>query len=208
MEDLSREEMYKKLKEKNLLYKGKYLFLDKESQTQPYWYVEDLSQDKGFDDNVLISFDKKTIINLWSDYDKITDEQVKIIEKDFPFHVSRLKYLRKKFKANKSEKVSLIFKIEHVDWGLKCYGEWDNTKYSIYDDMSMKIVKDYTTRKYTMKTILSRNDYNKINKLMEDIDKIDENVDACDGDAWSFKYYEDGKIYKKRKLDYILTLNH
>lgn len=38
---------------------------------------------------------------------------------------------------------------------------------------------------------------------MENIDLIDEDVVACDGDAWEFIYYKNNTIYKKREMDYI-----
>jgi len=61
----------------------------------PYEYVfhKDHKDDKvysvthiGYRGEVLFSFDKKTILNLWTDYpDKFTDEQKAIFDKEQPF---------------------------------------------------------------------------------------------------------------------------
>lgn len=52
----------------------------KENKNDIIWSV--LTGKKG---PILISFDKKTIYNLWTDYGKLTSEQKAIIKEEMPF---------------------------------------------------------------------------------------------------------------------------
>lgn len=52
----------------------------KESQNSEIWLIDDLDEIGQF----LFSFDKKTIYNFWTDYDKLSDEQKAIFNKEFP----------------------------------------------------------------------------------------------------------------------------
>ena len=55
-------------------------------ETDNVWLV-DQDDDMG---KWLFSFDKKTIYNFWTDYDKLTAEQKAIFDKDFP-EIAKLK---------------------------------------------------------------------------------------------------------------------
>ena len=52
----------------------------KESENSEIWLIDDLDEIGQF----LFSFDKKTIYNFWTDYDKLSDEQKAIFDKEFP----------------------------------------------------------------------------------------------------------------------------
>lgn len=52
----------------------------KESENSEIWRIDDLDEIGQF----LFSFDKKTIYNFWTDYDKLSDEQKAIFNKEFP----------------------------------------------------------------------------------------------------------------------------
>lgn len=52
----------------------------KESENSEIWCIDDLDEIGQF----LFSFDKKTIYNFWTDYDKLSDEQKAIFNKEFP----------------------------------------------------------------------------------------------------------------------------
>lgn len=52
----------------------------KESENSEIWLIDDLDEIGQF----LFSFDKKTIYNFWTDYDKLSDEQKAIFNKEFP----------------------------------------------------------------------------------------------------------------------------
>ena len=52
----------------------------KESENSEIWLIDDLDEIGPF----LFSFDKKTIYNFWTDYDKLSDEQKAIFNKEFP----------------------------------------------------------------------------------------------------------------------------
>ena len=52
----------------------------KESENSEIWLIDDLDEIGSF----LFSFDKKTIYNFWTDYDKLSDEQKAIFNKEFP----------------------------------------------------------------------------------------------------------------------------
>ena len=52
----------------------------KESENSEIWLIDDLDEIGQF----LFSFDKKTIYNFWTAYDKLSDEQKAIFNKEFP----------------------------------------------------------------------------------------------------------------------------
>lgn len=53
----------------------------KENENSKIWLIDDLDGSFG---PFLFSFDKKTIYNFWSDYDKLTPEQKAIFNEEFP----------------------------------------------------------------------------------------------------------------------------
>ncbi|MBQ5333641.1 MAG: hypothetical protein J6K92_10370 [Oscillospiraceae bacterium] len=52
----------------------------KETEKSKIWRVDDINQIGKF----LFSFDKKTVYNFWTDYEKLTPEQKQIFDKEFP----------------------------------------------------------------------------------------------------------------------------
>lgn len=98
-----------------------------------------------------------------------------------------------------------IFVITNENWGLTNINDCGETKYIIYDDLSVSVIKTYINNINVRIDNLHITDeqFKKIEKNMENIDLIDEDVVACDGDAWEFIYYKNNTIYKKREMDYI-----
>ena len=98
-----------------------------------------------------------------------------------------------------------IFVITNENWGLINMNDCGETKYIIYDDLSVSVIKTYINNINVRIDNLHITDeqFKKIEKNMENIDLIDEDVVACDGDAWEFIYYKNNTIYKKREMDYI-----
>ena len=58
---------------------SKYIFY-KEKNGAKIWQVETSQEGP-----ILISFDKKTVYNLWTDYGKLTAEQKAILKEEMPF---------------------------------------------------------------------------------------------------------------------------
>lgn len=52
----------------------------KESENSQIWRVDNLDEMGQF----LFSFDRKTVYNFWTDYDKLTPEQKAVFDKEFP----------------------------------------------------------------------------------------------------------------------------
>ena len=52
----------------------------KDEPASRIWRIDDLDRNGTF----LFSFDKKTILNFWEDYNKLTPEQKAIFDKEFP----------------------------------------------------------------------------------------------------------------------------
>lgn len=56
------------------------MIFEKYNETDLIYWVDDESDTEG---PILFSFDKKQIFNFWTDYpDKLTDEQIKIFQKE------------------------------------------------------------------------------------------------------------------------------
>lgn len=58
---------------------SKYIFY-KEKKDAKIWQVETSQEGP-----ILISFDKKKVYNLWTDYGKLTTEQKEILKEEMPF---------------------------------------------------------------------------------------------------------------------------
>ena len=52
----------------------------KETENSQIWRIDNLDEVGQF----LFSFDKKTVLNFWKDYDKLSPEQKAIFDKEFP----------------------------------------------------------------------------------------------------------------------------
>ena len=107
---------------------------------------------------------------------------------------------------------NLIFEINHDNWDLLYDGCWESTNFKIYDDLSIEIKDNYCgdeTIKIPdfIKNLepekIDKKDLDSLIKLVDKAKKINVRIDACDGEAWEFIYYNDNKMIWKRELDYI-----
>ena len=104
-----------------------------------------------------------------------------------------------------------VFEISHYNFGVMGPHDWNHTIWEIYEDHSI-VKKDYyngefgiaeeaTERKCNM--IIKDNDFYELKKLFELAKTIEDTVDACDGDAWGFSYYENNNLVWSRDVSYI-----
>lgn len=101
-----------------------------------------------------------------------------------------------------------IFEISSHNFGEICTpGGWVKTNIIIYDDFTVDIIDYY--REFSgldekiKNTIIDENTFNQIKEIMEHLDEYMNNIDACDGTTWEYKYYKNNEIYKQRKLGYM-----
>lgn len=69
--------------------------------------------------------------------------------------------------------------------------------------MSAESIEKYGDNYFNYNHILTSKKYLQLTKLIKKAEKIKTKVDACDGEAWEFISYVDGKVIWKRDLDYI-----
>ena len=97
-----------------------------------------------------------------------------------------------------------MFEISHYNFETISSGDWQKTIYKIYDNKKIDIINEYVNKNKIKKiSIIIQEDYDRLNELMNKAVHITEKVKAYDGDAWSFIYYKNDKIYWQRKVDYI-----
>ena len=101
-------------------------------------------------------------------------------------------------------------KVIHQNWGLMGMGDWNNTEWNIYNDLSVEIKIKYNpldiegfNDTVTAEMKISIYQYNEIVRQLNLSKKEEWFVDGCDGDAWKFIQYEDNKEVWKRELGYI-----
>lgn len=101
-------------------------------------------------------------------------------------------------------------KVIHQNWSLMGMGEWNNTEWNIYNDLSVEIKVKYNPidieefdDTVTAEMKISIDKYNEIVKQLELSKKEEIFVDGCDGDAWEFIQYNDNSEIWKRELGYI-----
>ena len=113
-------------------------------------------------------------------------------------------------KDNESLK-NKVFEISHYNFGVMGPHDWNHTIWEIYEEHSM-VKKDYYNSEYGMAEELTEskcnitindNDFYELKKLFEIAKTVDDKVDACDGDAWGFLYYENNNIVWSRDVSYI-----
>lgn len=111
---------------------------------------------------------------------------------------------------------NIVFKLIHHNWSLMKLGSWNNTQWFIYEDNTYEKIEYYNSE------IDMRNDYiekshttykltdeemarimNRIRELIPRAKIEDKDIGGCDGTAWSFAYYENGKAIWERKTNYI-----
>ena len=101
-------------------------------------------------------------------------------------------------------------KVIHQNWGLMGMGDWNNTEWNIYNDLSVEIKIKYNpldiegfNDTVTAEMKISIYQYNEIVRQLNLSKKEEWFVDGCDGDAWELIQYEDNKEVWKRELGYI-----
>ena len=101
---------------------------------------------------------------------------------------------------------NIIFKLIHQNWGMTCPGMWNNTQWILYDDLCVVKQEDYNEKvsnSLHQKISITNEEFVEIKKLIEESKQYEIKVEACDGDAWEFIYYDNTKVIWKRELDYI-----
>lgn len=105
----------------------------------------------------------------------------------------------------------IILKAIERNWGLIGPGDWDKHSWKINDDgwyqykeSYRSMGEDYLTEipDVVEEDVLSPEQMKRLKAAM-DRDWPDNKTDACDGTAWEFKLYDNGKIIKHRDLGYI-----
>lgn len=78
-------------------YNSSDFIFSKDNSKDRIWQLEPKDPDKEQMGPMLISFDRKNILNLWTDYpDKFTPEQIEIFKEEMPFWYGFLKDRLKK----------------------------------------------------------------------------------------------------------------
>lgn len=104
---------------------------------------------------------------------------------------------------------NLVFKVEHSNWGVMGPGDWNNTEWTIYDDLTVDIKVLYkpkldgidNSRYYSCK--LEKSIYENLVQKIEEAKLITDVVYACDGSAWEYIQYQNGNEIWKRDNGYI-----
>lgn len=98
------------------------------------------------------------------------------------------------------EKEGLMFSANQFCWGLVDGSEdyWDSITFNVFFDGTIRIHDEYNLSGiFTMETTISDDDYEDLYLFAANAAKTNEfadiNVDACDGDGWSFIFVEDGE---------------
>ncbi len=104
----------------------------------------------------------------------------------------------------------LILKATEYNWGLIGPGDWEKHSWKINDDGWYQYKESYRNvteeipeiPTITAEGVLTKEQIEKLKGLVSE-DWSEEKTDACDGTAWEFKMYQDGKVIKHRDLGYI-----
>ena len=104
----------------------------------------------------------------------------------------------------------LKLKIIHQNWSLMGMGDWNNTEWNIYNDLTVKIKVKYNPiedekidEDIVFEKRISIDNYNEILKQINLSKEDNSFVDGCDGDAWELIQYDDNNEIWKRELGYI-----
>ena len=106
--------------------------------------------------------------------------------------------------------------ITRHNWGLMGPGAWDNTKWEIFDDLSVVKTDEYLdvekprqnpNKKEASNHTISQEDFNVLMDNIALAKKMNEVVEASDGEAWTFvEYNDDDSIKWVRETGYIYGL--
>jgi len=130
-----------------------------------------------------------------------------------------------------NNKKNVIFELQSHNWGMKRPGSWDKTTWYVLDDYTVQEKVDYIpsplpssyeysfgaepysnisdkqAEKYFDRIYsLSKDEIERFNQLIDMARNNTEKVDANDGTAWKFICYKDNKVFWKRPLGYIYTI--
>lgn len=102
----------------------------------------------------------------------------------------------------------LVLYVKHSNWGMMGPGDWNNTEWKIYSDLSVKVKVSYNFSKGEEKKEeynfnLKDKDYERILTEIETAKDNEIIVDGCDGSAWEYIQYENGNEIWKRDTGYI-----
>ena len=102
----------------------------------------------------------------------------------------------------------LVLYVKHSNWGMMGPGDWNNTEWKIYRDLTVGIKITYNFSKGEEKIEeynfnLKSKDYESILQELEFAKENEVKVDGCDGSAWEYVQYEDSKEVWKREIGYI-----
>lgn len=105
---------------------------------------------------------------------------------------------------------TIILLAENHNWGLKKQDDWDKTTYTLYDSGKLFIDMYYVHEPVIERSaIITEGNMSIIKDTIKELvdSPVKCQVDACDGEAWSFKAYDDmGKAIYERDLGYIYTI--
>ena len=95
-------------------------------------------------------------------------------------------------------------------------GSWNNTTWEIFDDLSVIKTDEYLdnenprqnpNKKETSNYTIKQEDYDALMGNIALAKTINKDIDACDGEAWTFaEYNDDGSIKWMRETGYIYGL--
>ena len=93
----------------------------------------------------------------------------------------------------------VLLAAEHHNWGLSSIGDWQQTKYTLFDDGILQSVVFEGASVSSFEKRLSRDRLKFIRDNIKDFVLNAEDSDGCDGDAWQFEgagySYHLGYIY-------------
>lgn len=103
---------------------------------------------------------------------------------------------------------NLVLKVKHSNWGMMGPGDWNNTEWNIYDDLTVDIKVLYNPKggianNQDYSCELEENNYKTLLQKIEEAKLITDVVDACDGSAWEYTQYQNGNEVWKRDNGYI-----
>lgn len=106
--------------------------------------------------------------------------------------------------------------ISRHNWGEMGPGSWNNTKWEIFDDLSVIKTDEYLddenprqnpNKKETSNYTIKQEGYDALMGNIALAKTINKDIDACDGEAWTFVEYNDnGTIKWMRETGYIYGL--
>mgnify|MGYP000072074801 CR=1 FL=1 len=104
---------------------------------------------------------------------------------------------------------SIVLILSHVNWYEVGPGDWEETRWIIYDDYSVNKIEFYYNVKHEQEIKYKRTHrirngtFKKLIKFIENAMFVNKTVECCDGTVWEFKYYKNSELVWKRDMGYI-----